>query len=125
MTTPPAGPAGTDLLAAPVLEHAPLQVLPGQAAAFEGAMRAALPIISAVPGFRGARVTRSLERPDAYLLLVGWDSVAAHETGFRGSAAYARWRDLLHRFYDPHPVVEHHVPVLGSDPAPGVGEWRA
>jgi heme-degrading monooxygenase HmoA len=111
--------AGAGLLAAPVLEHATLQVRPGRAAAFEAAMREALPLVSAAPGFRGARVSRNLDRPDTYLLLVGWASVAAHEQGFRGSAPYERWRALLHPFYDPHPVVEHHVAVLGADPAPG------
>ncbi|MDM7831426.1 antibiotic biosynthesis monooxygenase family protein [Cellulomonas edaphi] len=97
------------LLDAPVLEHALLDVRPGQAAQFEAAMTEALPIIQAVPGCRGARVTRCLERPDGYLLLVGWDSVEAHTEGFRGSPAYERWRALLHHFYDPFPVVEHFV----------------
>jgi len=124
--TPPPGPSpvpsqsapdGAALLTAPVLEHAPLRVRPGRTAAFEAAMREALPLIAAAPGFRGARVSRSVESPETYLLLVGWESVAAHEEGFRASTAYGRWRDLLHRFYDPHPVVEHHVAVLGADPA--------
>lgn len=113
----PSAPDGAALLTAPVLEHAPLRVRPGRTAAFEAAMREALPLIAAAPGFRGARVSRSVESPEAYLLLVGWESVAAHEEGFRGSAAHGRWRELLHRFYDPHPVVEHHVAVLGADPA--------
>jgi heme-degrading monooxygenase HmoA len=41
------------------------------------------------------------------LLLVVWDSVEAHTGGFRGSAGYMRWKELLHHFYDPFPVVEH------------------
>jgi len=98
-----------DLLAAPVLEHALLPVRPGTSAAFEQAMAQALPIIRAVPGCHGARVSRCVERPETYLLLVGWDSVEAHEVGFRGSADYERWRSLLHHFYDPFPIVEHFV----------------
>ena len=103
-----------DLLAAPVLEHALLDVRPGLADEFERAMAQALPIITAVPGCRGARVTRCLERPDTYLLLVGWDSVEAHTTGFRGTEPYERWRALLHRFYDPFPVVEHFVDAIAT-----------
>jgi hypothetical protein len=34
--------------------------------------------------------------------------------GFRRSAGYQRWRDLLHHFYDPFPVVEHYVAVAGA-----------
>ena len=37
-----------------------------------------------------------------------------HTVGFRGSAGYQRWRELLHHFYDPFPVVEHFVDVLGG-----------
>ncbi len=101
--------AGASLLDAPVLEHALLQVRPGIEDEFEDAMRDALPIIAAQAGFRGACVTRGMESPGTYLLLVGWDTVDAHEVGFRGSADYQRWRALLHRFYDPFPVVEHFV----------------
>ena len=37
-----------------------------------------------------------------------------HTVGFRGSADYQRWRELLHHFYDPFPVVEHFVDVPGG-----------
>ena len=78
----------TGPLDAPVLEHALLSVRAGQEAAFERAMAQALPLVSGSPGFRGIRVTRGVERPGTYLLLIGWDSVEAHETGFRGSPEY-------------------------------------
>ncbi|MCT8972398.1 antibiotic biosynthesis monooxygenase family protein [Microbaculum marinisediminis] len=91
-----------------ILEHAILNVKPGQADAFEAAMREALPLISASDGFRGLEVRRCIESPDRYVLLVRWDSVEAHDPGFRGSDRYPRWKALLHRFYDPFPVVEHY-----------------
>ncbi|WP_436643896.1 antibiotic biosynthesis monooxygenase family protein [Microbaculum sp. FT89] len=91
-----------------ILEHAILNVKPGQAEAFEAAMREALPLISASDGFRGLEVRRCIESPDRYVLLVTWDSVEAHDPGFRGSDRYPRWKALLHHFYDPFPVVEHY-----------------
>ena len=101
----------TGLLDAPVLEHA----LPAGAARRAGRVRGgdgeAVPLVSSIPGFRGIRVSRGVEQPGTYLLLIGWDSVEAHEMGFRGSPQYARWRELLHHFYEPFPVVEHFVPV--------------
>jgi heme-degrading monooxygenase HmoA len=105
----------TDLLAAPVLEHALLPVREGQHEAFERALQQALPLVAQIPGFRGARVSRSLESPGSYLLLIGWDSVEAHTVGFRGSSQYARWRELLHHFYEPFPQVEHFVQVARRD----------
>jgi heme-degrading monooxygenase HmoA len=99
-----------------ILEHALLPVKPGQEADFERAFATATDIISAVPGFRKLTLSRCLERPGGYLLLVEWDRLEDHTEGFRGSPAYEDWRALLHHFYDPFPVVEHYVGVLTADP---------
>lgn len=90
-----------------ILEHAILPVLPGREAEFEAAFAEASAIISSMPGFVDLALSRSIETPSAYLLLVHWESVEAHDPGFRGSPEYARWRELLHGFYEPFPVVEH------------------
>jgi len=97
-----------------ILEAAPLQVKPGQSAAFESAFREAQAIISAMPGYRAHELQRCLEREGHYLLLVRWDSVAAHEEGFRKSPRYPQWRKLLHHFYDPFPTVLHYEKVEGA-----------
>lgn len=94
-----------------ILEHAILPVRPGLEADFEAAMRQALPIIRRQPGCRSAEVSRCVEQPSAYLLLAVWDSVEAHEEGFRLSADYQQWRALLHHFYDPFPTVRHFEPL--------------
>jgi heme-degrading monooxygenase HmoA len=96
----------------PVTEQGVLTVRPGQEAAFEAAMGVAQPLIAASPGFGGLRLSRCLERPGTYLLLVEWASLADHTEGFRGSPAYQEWRAALHRFYEPMPVIEHFVTVL-------------
>lgn len=90
-----------------VIEHALLQVDPSEEAAFAAALAQAKPLIAASPGFGGMEVRPALERPGLYLLLVRWDSVAHHRDGFRKSERYQRWRDLLHHFYDPMPVVDY------------------
>ncbi len=96
-----------------ILEAAPLSVKPGQSAAFEEAFRKAQAIISAMPGYRSHELQRCIEREGQYLLLVRWDSVAAHEEGFRKSPQYQEWRKLLHHFYDPFPTVLHYEAVSG------------
>jgi heme-degrading monooxygenase HmoA len=99
-----------------ILEHALLPVDPPRAAEFEAAFAEALPIIASMPGVGPVTLSRGVESPGTYLLLVGWRTVEDHTEGFRGSAGYDRWRELLHRFYDPFPVVEHFAPVLRSSP---------
>jgi heme-degrading monooxygenase HmoA len=98
-----------------ILEHAILPVKTGREADFEAALAEAVPIISSMPGFVDLRVSRSMETPNEYLLLVHWESLEAHTVGFRGSVEYERWRELLHHFYEPFPVVEHFTEVFAVD----------
>ena len=91
-----------------ILEHAILDVRPGESPAFLLALQQALPLIGATPGFIGLEVLPCIETPDRYLLLVRWETLEDHTHGFRGSDRYQHWRALLHRFYDPFPLVEHY-----------------
>jgi len=43
-----------------------------------------------------------------------WDSVEAHDPGFRSSADYQKWRALLHRFYEPGIAVAHFATAAGA-----------
>jgi heme-degrading monooxygenase HmoA len=95
-----------------IREHAVLPVIPGQEQAFEAALHEALPLIAGSPGFQRLSVSRGVESPSSYLLLVEWDSLEAHTEGFRGSPEFQQWRGLLHHFYDPFPVVEHFAEVV-------------
>jgi heme-degrading monooxygenase HmoA len=90
-----------------IVEQALLHIRAGDSAAFEAAFAQAKPLIAASPGFGGISVRPALDAPDTYLLLVEWESVAHHRDGFRQSERYARWRDLLHRFYAPMPVITY------------------
>ncbi len=99
-----------------ILEAAPLCVKPGQSEAFESAFREAQLIISSMPGYQSHELQRCLEREGQYLLLVRWDSVAAHEEGFRKSSQYQRWKELLHHFYDPFHTVLHYEKVESGRP---------
>jgi heme-degrading monooxygenase HmoA len=90
-----------------ITEHALLPVIPGQEAAFIETMDRAKAIIASAPGFISLRVSRGIESPSSFLLLVEWETLEAHTEGFRNSDAYQEWRSLLHHFYDPFPVVEH------------------
>ena len=95
-----------------ILEVAHLQVIPGQAAAFELAFSQAQRIISTMPGYGGHQLQRSLTDPHRYLLLVHWQRLEDHTQGFRGSPQYQQWKALLHHFYDPFPTVEHYQQVV-------------
>jgi heme-degrading monooxygenase HmoA len=97
-----------------ILEVAPLQVRADQAAEFEAAFLKAQRIIAAMPGYVSHELQRCLERPNEYVLLVRWQSLEAHEVGFRQSPKYQEWKRLLHHFYEPFPVVSHYEAVQGA-----------
>lgn len=92
-----------------VFEHAVLEVIPGQETAFQASFDTAKAIISEAAGFRSLRLSRCLEKPSRYLLLVEWEKLEDHTEGFRGSTAYEDWKALLHHFYDPFPTVDHYA----------------
>lgn len=75
-----------------ILEVAPLQIIPGQAAAFEQAFEQAQRIISTLPGYAGHQLQRSLTDPHRYLLLVNWQRLEDHTLGFRGSPSTSSGR---------------------------------
>jgi heme-degrading monooxygenase HmoA len=101
-----------------VLEVATLDIKPGRSTAYEAAFAQAQQIIARSPGYQRHELRRCTEIPNRYLLLVWWDTLESHTQGFRGSAAYERWKDLLHHFYDPFPEVEHYTVVLASGEGP-------
>ncbi len=94
-----------------ILEVALLHVKPDQTQQFEQAFQQAEPLIMGQAGYLSHQIQRCVEQSNKYILLVEWVSVAAHEEGFRQSAAYQEWKTLLHHFYDPFPTVEHYEKI--------------
>jgi heme-degrading monooxygenase HmoA len=92
-----------------IMESALLDVRPGQEDAFLAAFTQARPLIARQRGFRGLELRRCVDEGhrSRFLLLVEWETLEDHTEGFRRSAEYERWRELLHHFYDPFPRVEH------------------
>jgi heme-degrading monooxygenase HmoA len=90
-----------------VLEIADIAVKPGTEEQFTDAVREGIKYVSDTPGFGSARLTRSVESPSRFVLLIEWDSIEAHNVGFRESENFTRWRGLIGPFLDGAPHVEH------------------
>jgi len=105
-----------------VLEHALIDLRPGTAEAFEAALAEARAVIGASPGFVSLRLHRGIETPERYLLLVEWDTLDAHVTGFRESEAFTAWRALIGPFFaSPPDVVHYGLPPVTARAGPPVG----
>src|SRR5215210_3812312 len=94
-----------------VLEVALIDVLPGRENEFVAAYRQGHPILAGTPGCRSVRMTRGIESPSRFVLLVEWDSVAAHLENFRATDSFARWRSLIGPHFAGPPRIEHYIDV--------------
>ncbi|MAE96013.1 MAG: antibiotic biosynthesis monooxygenase [Deltaproteobacteria bacterium] len=98
-----------------ILEVAVLDVREGEGDRFEAAFGEAQALICRQRGYGRHELRRCVESPRRYLLLVWWDTLEDHTEGFRRSADYRRWRELLHHYYEPFPTVEHYTPLLAGE----------
>ena len=98
-----------------ILEGAMLQVKKGMEKEFEDAFRKASHIISSMGGYISHELQSCIEIKEKYLLLVKWESLDDHTIGFRQSAEYKEWKNLLHHFYDPFPEVLHYEKVTFAE----------
>lgn len=88
------------------LEIADIQVRSGTEEDFLAAYGAARELLVTMPGCRSARMTRGVESPSRFVLLVEWDSVDAHDN-FRASPHFAAWREAIGPYFAAPPHVEH------------------
>jgi heme-degrading monooxygenase HmoA len=78
-----------------VIEVAVFTAKDGHAEQFAQAYAQARDLIASSPGCRSVRMTRGVENPERFVLLVEWDTLEAHTVGFRGSERFTQWRGLI------------------------------
>jgi heme-degrading monooxygenase HmoA len=94
-----------------VLEVAEIKITPGQEDAFKEAYRGAREFVRVSPGLRSIRMTQGVENPSRFVLLIEWDSVEAHDQGFRQTDRFPKWREAIGPFFAEPPFVEHVVDI--------------
>lgn len=94
-----------------ILEVAILNIKAGGQNDFERDFRKAIQYISSTEGYIKHTLKKCVEIKNQYILLVEWTSIDAHEVGFRKSAQYLKWKELLHDYYDPFPEVLHYEEI--------------
>ena len=88
-----------------ILEAVFLFVKPDLATHFESDFAKASQYISSIDGYLGHRLEKCTEVENKYLLLVDWNTLEDHTVGFRTSEAYLEWKNILHHYYEPFPIV--------------------
>jgi heme-degrading monooxygenase HmoA len=91
-----------------ILEVAILYVIKDSEDHFEKDFKIAVQYIRSIDGYVKHTLHRCIEQENKYILQVEWQKLEDHTIGFRQSTQYAEWKKLLHRYYDPFPIVEHY-----------------
>lgn len=94
-----------------VLEVALIDVVAGQEDEFAAAYAKGHEVLAGTPGCRSVRMTRGVESPSRFVLLVEWDTIEAHEEQFRATDRFTAWRSLIGPYFAAPPRVEHFVDV--------------
>ncbi len=97
-----------------VLEVAIIEIRAGEEEGFVAAYRAARDTLATTPGCLSVRMTRGIESPSRFVLLVEWATLQAHEVDFRGTDRFTTWRGLIGPFFAAPPTVEHFRDVPDS-----------
>jgi heme-degrading monooxygenase HmoA len=95
-----------------ILEVAILSIKLGKEVEFENDFKIASQYISSSKGYKNHSLKKSIEKENQYILLVEWDSLEDHTIGFRNSDQYLKWKNLLHHYYEPFPLVEHYRDII-------------
>ncbi|MGH3997835.1 MAG: antibiotic biosynthesis monooxygenase family protein, partial [Pseudonocardiaceae bacterium] len=83
----------------------------GQEDEFAAAYRRAAHLLRDTPGCLSVRMTRGLESPSRFVLLVEWENLTDHTEGFRASPSFCAWRTQLGSFFAEAPKVEHTMDI--------------
>ncbi len=94
-----------------VLEIAEFTIRSGEEDSFAVAYGRAARLLRDTPGCLSTRMTRGIESPSRFVLLVEWKNLTDHTEGFRGSASFRIWREELGSFFAETPRVEHAVDI--------------
>jgi heme-degrading monooxygenase HmoA len=98
-----------------ILEVAILNVRDGQEKQFELDFAIAGQFISSIRGYVKHSLRKCVEQKNKYILLVDWENLEDHTIGFRQSAEYLEWKNILHHYYDTFPTVEHYETIIENE----------
>jgi heme-degrading monooxygenase HmoA len=96
-----------------IVEHAEFTIAEADAEKFEAAYAQAKELLAQTEGLLWVHLHRGIEieEPTSYLLLVGWESLEAHQVNFRESERFPQWRALIGPYFAATPKVGHYSEV--------------
>jgi quinol monooxygenase YgiN len=94
-----------------ILEKALISVDRGEKEAFQKAFSEAAPYLTSSPGCHGVQLYDCLEEPTRFMFIVEWESLEAHEHGYRQSPAFAEWHRIIGPYLGGLGELAHYRPL--------------
>jgi heme-degrading monooxygenase HmoA len=98
-----------------VTELVDLQIEDGSESDFIAAYQGVVEVLKSTYGCRSVRLTRGVESPSHFVLLVEWDSLEAHRKNFRETDRVIKWRAALNGFFAREARMEHFMDIRPED----------
>lgn len=99
-----------------ILEIADIRIQAGKQAEFDAAIaRGVSQVIAKSPGFKGYKISKGIESPERYVLMIFWETLQNHTVDFRGSPLFTEWRGIVGPYFAQPPAVEHFTLLAKSE----------
>ena len=95
-----------------IIEVATSRVKPGLEAEFEAAVGKAVEVFRRAEGCLGLVLTRCVEDPSHFDVVIRWKTLEDHTVGFRTSPLFAEWRALVGPYFAEPPSVKHYANIF-------------
>jgi heme-degrading monooxygenase HmoA len=92
-----------------IIEVATIRVKPGADDDFQAAVHKAADVFRRAEGCIGFALTRCVEDPGHYDVVIRWRTLEDHTVGFRNSPLFAEWRALVGPHFAEPPSVKHYA----------------
>jgi heme-degrading monooxygenase HmoA len=109
-----------------IYEIALFHVQSKHVASFTRAFAEVAPLLSRAKGYGGHFLAKGVETPQQFNLIVRWQSIEDHTSGFEKSDDHRRFMMSLQEYFSEEPTV-YHIEGAGDDAngAVGVGNGEA
>lgn len=92
-----------------IIEVATVKVKPGSEEDFIAAVRKAADVFRRAENCLGLVLSRCVEDPAEFDVVIRWKTLEDHTIGFRGSPLFAEWRALVGPHFAEPPSVKHYA----------------
>jgi len=92
-----------------IIEVATVRVKPGSEEEFIAAVSKAVDVFRRAQNCLGLVLSRCVEDPSEFDVVIRWKTLEDHTVGFRGSPLFAEWRALVGPHFAEPPSVKHYA----------------